>query len=65
VKLFVKSDMGGVLVLALFLRRFAWWVVLGSKPMDLLKFLLNPITFINRMINDIGFKPTINIINFI
>ena len=28
-----------------------------------LKFILNPITFINHMINDIGFKPTINMIN--
>jgi hypothetical protein len=37
IKLFIceficKSDMCGALVLFLFLRRIAWWVVLGSKP---------------------------------
>ena len=40
IKLFIceficKSDMCGVLVLLLFLRRYARWVVLGSKPLDL------------------------------
>jgi hypothetical protein len=36
-----KSDMCGALVLVLFLRNFAWWVVLGSKPMDPLTFYFN------------------------
>jgi hypothetical protein len=35
--LFVKTH-EGALALVLFLRRLAWWVVLGSKPMDPLIF---------------------------